>query len=196
MQDTEIEIAYSPIYLDDLKKQNRPKVRPLPITVANESDILRGLDLESNEKMPTPDIVIDRVADREIDDSFEGAIEQFSKRKENEENVDPLVSTLKQEEQEKTCKEKGRNCDSSSEEVAKQETLSNDSHCSHPSLESEYNITVTGSMNDETLIMEDKDTGLDLSGLMDMRNMKKNKKIVKQREEKEPNRKETTITFV
>lgn len=196
MQDTEIEIAYSPIYLDDLKKQNRPKVRPLPITVANESDILRGLDLESNEKMPTPDIVIDRVADQEIDDSFEGAIEQFSKRKENEENVDPLVSTLKQEEQEKTCKEKGRNCDSSSEEVAKQETLSNDSHCSHPSLESEYNITVTGSMNDETLIMEDKDTGLDLSGLMDMRNMKKNKKIVKQREEKEPNRKETTITFV
>ena len=196
MQETEIEIAYSPIYLDDLRKQNRPKVRPLPITVANESEILRGLDLESNEKVPTPDIVIDRVADQEVDDSFEGAIEQLSRRKENEENVDPLAtSSLKQEEQERACGEKGRNCDSPSEEVARQET-SFDSPCSHPSLESEYNITVTGSMNDETLIMEDKDTGLDLSDLMDMRNMKKNKKIVKQKGEKESKIKETTITFV
>ena len=199
MEEAEIAIAHSPIYLDDAKKQNTSKARPLPITIDNESEILRGLDLESYEQILTPDIVIDKVGNEQMDDSFDSAIERLSRRKKSDEkNFESVISApLDPEEHGKISEEekKERSCDSPSGEIVNNAS-SLGSSGSLGLLDSEYSITVTGSVNDETLIMEDKDTGLDLSELMDMSNMKKNRKAMKQRGEKESKVKETTITFV
>ena len=197
-EETEIAIAHSPIYLDDVKKQNRLKVRPLPITISNESDILRGLDLDSYDQVKTPDIVIDKVLSDEVDDSFDDAIERFNRRKKgSEDNFESAIGTRPNpDEHERTFEEEKEKKfkSASGEKVSDASNL--DFQCSYPLLENDYSITVTGSVNDETLIMEDKDTGLDLSELMDLTNMKKSRKTTKQKGEKELKVKETTITFV
>ena len=55
------------------------------------------------------------------------------------------------------------------------------SHSAGPAI-----TTVTGSVNDETLLMEDKDNGLDLSCLLDVTNVSKNRLVVRQKGEKNP----------
>ena len=202
IEQAEIAIAHSPVYFDDVKKPRTSKARPLPISVANESEILRGLDIESYEHVSTPDIVIDDVKPDEMDDSFEGAIERFNRRKKKvDKNFESFSSTPKNlEKRDRRMEGEERGKGAEKRESTPGEKSSDGSIFVSPGspslLDSECNITVTGSVNDETLIMEDKETGLDLSELMDMTNMKRNRKIMKQRGEKEQKIKETAITFV
>ena len=197
-EEAEIAIAHSPIYLDDVKKQNKLKVRPLPITISNESEILRGLDLDSYDQITTPDVVIDKVPSEEVDDSFDGAIERFNRRRKGSDNKFELVigTPPNPEEHERTFEEEKEKKLKSASGGKVNDASSLGLGSSLPVLENDYSITVTGSVNDETLIMEDKDTGLDLSELMDLTNMKKSRKTTKQKGEKELKVKETTITFV
>ena len=197
IQEAEIAIAHSPIYLDDVGKQRAAKVRPLPINIANESEILKGLDLGSYENVRTPDIVVDDVDGME--DSFDGAIERLRSQKTfSIESFEFVSDTPPHGEQERQKFEESKNAKhAESLTVDRIGDSSSEMSPSSPSMsECDFNITVTGSVNDETLIMENKDTGLDLSGLMDMTNMKRSRKQAKQRGEKDSKIKETAITFV
>lgn len=203
MEEAEIAIAHSPVYLDDVNKRKPTKGRPLPINVANESEILKGLDSGSYENVQTPDIIINEAEKNVMEDSFESAIERFNRQKVlNSSDFEFSNSTPVQYDE----KHKRTSCDLDDGDDGKnkkqngtssfKDEVDGEAPESPSFLECDYSITVTGSVNDETLIMEDKITGLDLSGLMDMTNMKRNRKISKQRGEKEGKIKETAITFV
>eukprot|EP00795_Rhopilema_esculentum_P011950 gene11950-2523_t len=203
MADAEIAIANSPVYLVEVgSRPNGQKDRPQPISVADESDILRGLDLEeSYDNVSTPSSAKTEESTNSLDDSFENVLDTMNWKDnatDERKNGDP---SLKLHEQGDNLNRTDTLNDTGSKsnvavviDVVDSAGTAEDVNLPDPDYE--HNATVTGSVNDETLIMEDKDTGLDLSGLMDMTNVKRNRKGVKPKGEKEQKVKETAITFV
>ena len=204
MEDVEIAIANSPVYPVDAGKQKNSKARPLPISLANESEILRGLDLgDSFDAVQSPDMKDASAEDTDvvpydIDDSFENAIERGRLLASALDNLPVNDNCLNDQtvDGQQNDKEaaKARPVHQDSIDLVDMDSL--DASNSPSALDYEFNVTVTGSVNDETLIMEDKDTGLDLSGLMDMTNVKRNRRGTRQRGDKDPRPRETAITFV
>ena len=179
--DAEVSMPISPVYSTESGPSRKTRPRPLPIIHADNGDLLKRLECNgSYEVIPMPEV--DKTKDTIAGDAtlIDGSAKHQWNKKRPPGFPAEVISQLKKLQKDKEQAVLAVLNDTTTSRPNQNEVatglLSTDT-IKHPSdtkrsqsLDesdlNKYNQTATGSVNDETVIMEDKDNGLDLATLM------------------------------